>query len=178
MFTDNMNRWLQGVLDFKSRFNLTRLFYPLFDRLTSQVLSASGAGLTISGTATKVKAGNAFYFIANGILATVAANTDMAVLSGTVVNGTFNVFCFFVDSGGNLTSAMGIAGSTLAKVTFPQFPEGKACIGFVVINPTGTGNFVGGTTALNDGTVTPNAAYVSTDGAWDPACLTGLSVTP
>jgi hypothetical protein len=27
------------------------------------------------------------------------------------------------------------------------------------VHPTGTGNFVGGTTALDDGTVVPNAEY-------------------
>lgn len=177
-FGGTMRQWLGAIKDSVNQYNLLRLFYPVYDRMTSQILSSAGAGLVISGTATLVKAGNAFYYLANGVIGTIAANTNMAALSGTVVNATFNVFCFFVDSAGNLTSAMGTAGSTLAKVQFPQMPEGKACIGFVVINPTGTGNFVGNTTALNDATVVPNAAYVSTDGNFDPYCLTGLAQTP
>jgi hypothetical protein len=35
-------------------------------------------------------------------------------------------------------------------------------IGFVIVNPTGTGDFVGGTTDLDDATVAPNAVYVNT----------------
>lgn len=178
MFTDNMNRWLKGVLDFKSQFNLTRLFYPLFDRQTSRALNS--AGLVIHGASSKVaKTGSSdFYALASGLLRKIAASTDMPALVGTVVNATFNVFCFFIDSGGTVTSQMGTAGSTLAGVVFPQFPDGKALVGFIVINPTGTGNFVGGTTNLDDATVVPNAAYISPIGGFDPACLTGLSATP
>ena len=60
-----------------------------------------------------------------------------------------------------------------AAVKWPPLPAGKALVGFVVINPTGTGNFVGGTTALDDATVVPNAAYVSCGGAFDPTILVG-----
>lgn len=178
MFTDTMNRWLQNVKDQTSRFNLTRLFYPLFDRESSCALT--NAGLVIHGAGGTVpKTGSSdFYALANGILVKIAASTDMPALVGTVVNATFNVYCFFVDSAGAKTSAMGTAGSTLAKVAFPQFPENKALIGFIIVNPTGTGNFVGGTTALDDATVVPNVVYVSALGGFDPYCLTGLVPTP
>lgn len=146
----------------------------LMDRYSSQVLSSPG--LVIKAVASPiVKAGSAFYAIANGVLLTKAANTDMAALSGTVVNATFNVFCFYVDASGTLTSAMGTAASTLAGVKFPLVPEKKALIGFVVINPTGTGDFVGGTTALDDVTVVPNAAYVNAIGPWDQTALLGTN---
>lgn len=178
MFTDTMVRWLHAIKDSTNRFNLTRLLYPLFDRETSTPLNS--AGLVIhgaGGTVPKIGASD-FYALANGIMVKIAASTDMPALAGTVVNATFNVFCFFVDSGGTKTSVMGTAGSTLAKVAFPQFPEGKALIGFIIINPTGTGNFVGGTTALDDATVVPNTVYVSPNGGFDPYCLTGLATTP
>ena len=163
--------------DQTSRFNLTRLLYPLFDRESSTPLTS--AGLVISGTTTLVKTGAAdFYALAQGVLVKIAAGTNMAALAGIVAHATFNVFCFFVDTGGTLTSAMGVAGASLAAVTFPQFPEGKALVGFVIINPTGTGSFIGGTTALGDATVVPNAVYVSPTGGFDPYVLTGLSVTP
>jgi hypothetical protein len=178
MFTDTMRRWLGSVTDSKNQFNLTRLFYPLYDRHTSRSLNT--AGLVIHGSAGTVpKTGaTAFYALATGVLVTIAASTDMPALVGTVVNATFNVFCFFVDSAGTVTSAMGTAGATLAAVVFPQFPEGKALVGFIVVNPTGTGNFVGGTTALDDATVVPTVAYVSAIGGFDPRALTGLSKTP
>lgn len=178
MFTDSMNTWLQGLRDAANRFNLTRLFYPLFDRESSTPLTS--AGLVIHGaSSTKAKTGSAdFYAIASGVPVKIAASTDMPALVGTVVNATFNVFCFFVDSGGNTTVAMGVAGASLAALKFPQFPEGKSLIGFLIINPTGTGNFVGGTTNLDDGTVVPNTVYVSPTGGFDPYAVTGLSATP
>ena len=178
MFTDTMQRWLEGVRDLHSRFALTRLLYPLFDRESSTPLTS--AGLVIHGAAsTLAKTGAAdFYALANGVLVKIAAGTDMPALVGTVTNAKFNVFCFFIDSGSTVTVAMGTEGAALKNIVFPQLPEGKAMIGFVIINPTGTGNFVGGTTHLDDATVVPNAVYVSPTGGFDPAAVTGLSVTP
>ena len=129
----------------------------------------NSAGLVIkAGGGVLVKAGSAFYAIANNVLVTKTANTDMAALSGTVTNAKFNVFVFYIDSAGTLTSAMGTEGATLAAVKFPLTPDLKAAIGFVVINPTGTGNFVGNTTPLDDATVVPNAAYVNLTDAFNP----------
>lgn len=101
------------------------------------------------------------------LLVTKAANTDMAALSGTVVNATFNTFSFFMDAAGNLTSAMGTAGTSLATLRLAKKPAGTVQLGFVIINPTGAGNFVGGTTNLDDATVVPNAVYVNTVGAFN-----------
>ena len=92
-------------------------------------------------------------------------------LVGTVTNAKFNVYCFYVDGAAAKTSAMGTEAATLALVTLPVTPVGKALVGMVVINPTGTGNFVGGTTALDDGTVTPNAVYISPVGPIDHTVL-------
>ncbi len=172
MFTDTLTRWLEPIRDFSSQYALRQLFLPVFDRQTSVALNT--AGLVIkAGGGVLVKSGAAdCYLVANGVLQKITAATDMPALSGTVVNATFNVFCFFIDSAGTKTSAMGTAGSTLAKVVFPQFPQKKALIGFVIIAPTGTGNFVGNTTALDDGTVVPGAVYINGI-AFDPACLIG-----
>lgn len=177
MFTDTMQRWLEAISDHRAKFNLARLFYPLFDRESSTALNS--AGLVISGTTTLAKIGASdFYALATGVTVKVAAATNMAALVGTVVNGTFNTFCFFVDAAGTLTSAMGTAGATLAAMVYPQFPEGKALIGFIIINPTGTGNFVGGTTGLSDGTVVPNTVYINATSGFDPYVLTGIATTP
>ena len=92
---------------------------------------------------------------------------DMAALSGTVVNATFNVYAFFVTRAGVKSTVMGTAGATLSAVIQPRVPEDSVQLGFVIINPTGTGNFVGGTTALDDGTVAPNAVYVDTLGGYN-----------
>ena len=131
----------------------------------SQLLK-SGTLAIKAGSSAVVKNTNACTYLINGKLVQKAAS-DMAALSGTVTNATFNVYCFYADSAGSLTSAMGTAGATLATVVFPAIPVGKCQLGFVIINPTGTGNFVGGTTALDDGTVVPNAVYVDTVGPFD-----------
>lgn len=139
----------------------------LSNRLKSQTLS--NAGLAIFGVGSALaKAVNITFAVANGTLVKLAANTNMAALAGTVTNAKFNVYVFLVDSAGALTSAMGTEGASLAAVVWPTIPASKAVIGFVVINPTGTGSFVGGTTVLDDATVVPNAAYVNTQGAFDP----------
>jgi hypothetical protein len=139
---------------------------------SSQTLTT--AGLVIGGTTTLVKTGAAItYLVANGLLVAIGAATNMPVLVGTVVNATFNVFCFFSDQSGNLVTSIGTPGATLGAVKFPQIPVGQTMLGFVIINPTGTGNFVGGTTALGDATVVPGAVYISPNGAFDPSVIIG-----
>jgi len=151
-------------------YKLNLLLQAMADRRSTRVLKAPGLVIKTTSSAV-VKAGAAFHAAVNGVLVAKAANTDMAALSGTVVNATHNVFAFFIDSAGTLTSQMGTAGATLAAVGFPAIPAKKALIGYVHINPTGTGNFVGGTTALDDATVVPNAVYVSDVGGFDPSIL-------
>jgi hypothetical protein len=171
MFTNTLRQWVQGVPGGTTQLYLRRLFTPLFDRQTSLMLSTAGLVIKAGGSTLAKSGASAAYALANGVLVQIAASTDMAALSGTVTNGTYNVFCFFVDSAGALTSALGTAGASRAAVKFPQLPLGKALIGFVEIHPTGTGDFVGGTTALDDATVVPNAAFVSALSGFDPACL-------
>lgn len=173
MFTDTLTRWCEALVDTKNAYAFRKVLEPVFDRMSSVALSSPGLVIHGAGSTLAKTGGSTSYFIVNGVLRSIAAATDMPALSGTVVNGTFNVFCFFIDSAGTTTSAMGTAGSTLALLTFPQFPKQKALIGFIIINPTGTGNFVGGTTALDDGTVVPNAAYVNGPEGFDPYVLIG-----
>ncbi len=167
---DTVTRLLNGVPDVTMRRNLQLILNAIADRYSSQCVSV--AGLQISGTPTKAKTGAAdTYALANAVLVKVAASTDLAALAGSVTNGKFNVFCFYVDAVGVLTSQMGVEGASLATVVMPTVPVGKAQLGFVVVNPTGTGPFVGGTTALNDATVVPNAAYINTTGPFDQTVL-------
>jgi heptaprenylglyceryl phosphate synthase len=142
----------------------------LFDKLqrsTVQSLLNTGA-LAIHGSASALaKTVNTVYFMIDGFVFSKAA-ADMAALAGSVTNAKFNVFVFGVNSAGTLTTQMGTEAATLGAVVFPTLADGVIPIGFVVINPTGTGAFVGGTTALDDATVVPNAAYVNTVGEFFP----------
>jgi hypothetical protein len=162
---------IPAIPDPRTRSAVQGVAETVYDRLSSQLLGSGGLVIKAGGSAL-VKAGSVIYAVAGGVLVTKAANTDMAALSGTVTADKFNVYCFYIDSSGTLTSAMGTEGATLAAVTWPETPKNKAQIGFVVINPTGTGDFVGGTTALDDATVVPTAAYVNTVGAFDPTAKT------
>jgi len=138
------------------------------DRFSS--FQVGSAGLVIkAGASPTVKTGaSACRAIANGVLRSIAAATDMAALSGIVLTTTFNVFVFTINSAGTLATTMGTAGATLAAVKFPTIPVGSAVIGYTIINPTGAGSFVGGTTALDDGAVIPNAVHESVIGPFDP----------
>lgn len=162
--------WISGLAITKDRDAMRTLFSAIADRLSSCLLSTGGLAIKTASSAV-VKAGTAFYAIAKGKMVYKAANTDMAALSGTVTNAKYNVYVFFVDAEGTLTAVMGTEASTLAGVKFPATPEQKAILGWVLINPTGTGNFVGGTTALDDATVVPNAVYVNTPYPVDPNIL-------
>ena len=141
----------------------------LFDKIQRSQLDTllvSGALAIKAALSALAKTANAIYFQVGSKIFTKAAG-DMAALSGTVTNAKFNVFVFTVKSDGTLTTRMGTEASTLGGITFPTVPDGEVVIGFVIINPTGTGNFVGGTTSLDDATVVPNAVYINTPGGFD-----------
>lgn len=147
---------------------------PLFDKLqravTNKVLVSGALAIKAAGNAL-AKTANAIYFLVDGKMYTKVA-ADMAALSGTVTNANFNVFVFTVKSDGTLATRMGTEGATLGGIVFPAIPDGEVAIGFVIINPTGTGNFVGGTTVLDDVTVVPNAVYVNAPFAFLPELST------
>lgn len=173
MIKATLSQLLESIPAQTVQWAIRKAFLPLWDRQTSRMISS--AGLVIHGAASTLAktGGTVCYAVANAQLQKIAASTDMPALVGTVTNATFNVYSFFIDSGGTVTSAMGTGGATLAAVKFPQVPTQKAFIGFIIINPTGTGDFVGGTTALDDGTVVPNAVYQSLVAGFDPYALIG-----
>lgn len=166
-----VNQGLSGVSAAKDRASVRSVVNPIADRLSSQMQSNST--LVIGSVSKKVpKTGAAIsYGTVQGIPREIAGGTAMPALSGTVTADAFNVYCFFIDTAGTVTSAMGTEGATYAAVKFPPFPVGKTLIGWVRVNPTGTGDFVGGTTDLDDATVVPNAVYVSPVGPFDPTIL-------
>lgn len=168
---DTVKRYLAHVSEGKLRETLRVLFNALADRYSTQSLTSAGLVIKAGGSAVVKTGASAWYGLVQGKLQTKAAATDMPALSGTVTNAKFNVYVFLIDVAGTVTSAMGTEGATLAAVKWPPIPVNKAVLGFVIINPTGTGGYVGGTTALDDVTVVPNAAYVNVIGPFDPSVL-------
>lgn len=169
----NITQWLNGLGSAKDRENLRAVLQPIADRISTQTL-ASAALRIKGGSASAIVQTNAVsYYIVSGILVKIASAVDLTALAGTVTNAKFNVFAHFVDAAGTVTVAMGKEGATLAAVVPPPIPANKAMIGMTVINPTGTGDFVGGTTVLDDATVAPNAAFINTLGPVEPTVLPG-----
>lgn len=168
---DTMTRYLSAITEVRWRKALSDVLSPMVDRTSSQPLTSAGIVIKAGGSALAKTGSSSTHVAVQGKLARISASTDLAALSGTVTNAKFNVFCWFIDSGGTVTSQMGTEGATRAALKFPTLPVGKTLIGFVIINPTGTGNFVGGTTALDDGTVVPNAEFISLTGDFDPTVL-------
>lgn len=147
---------------------LQLLLEPYVERMKSCALSTAGLVIKTGGSAL-AKTGSAItHYIANGVKGRIAGSTDMPALAGTVTNAMFNVFVFTVDSGGTVRVQIGVEGATEAAIKWPVLDQKRAILGMIIINPTGTGNFVGGTTPLDDATVTPNAQYVSPVGVFDP----------
>ena len=166
---DTLTRFAQGIVDGSSRVAILNILSAIFDRATSKQLNAAGLVINTGGSPLVKTGATACHAIAGGILRSIAASTNMAALSGSVTNARFNVYLYMIDSAGTLTTVLGTEATTLAGVLFPDVPQGRAVIGFTIINPTGTGPFVGGTTAIDDATVVPNAVHVSLIGAFDPS---------
>ena len=158
---------IAGFASSRDRDVLRKTLTAVYDKLSSQTLTSPGLVIAASNTTAKTGASTT-YATVHGSLVSIAAGTSMAALSGSVANGTFNVFVFYVDQYGNLTSAIGTPANSLSGVVFPQQNPKTTMLGFVIVNPTGTGSFVGGTTSLADATVVPNAVYINTLGAFDP----------
>lgn len=150
--------------------NLRDVLTLIQSNICDMLLSTGGLAIKAGGSAI-VKAATLCKAIVNGVLVSISANTDWTALSGTVTNAKFNVFVFGIQSDGTKVTLMGTEGATLGTVVFPTIPDNTAVVGFVIINPTGTGNFVGGTTALDDATVVPNAVYVNTPYPFNPNAL-------
>lgn len=118
------------------------------------------AGLAIGSSSKKaVKVVNTVYALING--AVVKKTTAEKALAGTITNAKFNVYVLSLSADGTLNIAMGTEGATLGAVVLPAILASDVMLGMVIVNPTGTGNFVGGTTDLDDATVVPNAVYIN-----------------
>lgn len=114
-----------------------------------------------AGASALAKSVNVFSTLFSGAPGTAtAANLDTAALSGTVANAKFGIYVFRVAANGTtVTSLKSSDADTQAAIVWPAGSTTLITYGFVLINPTGTGGFVGGTTALDDATVVPNAKY-------------------
>lgn len=167
----NFMESLQRIGSPAARLAILQVLQNEFNGLGNKLFSSAALAIKAGGS-TLVKTGTLAYGLAQGRLFNIAANTDMPALVGTVPNGQFATFQFFRDSvSGTVTSAMGTPATTLANAMPINWPLKKVPIGFIIVNPTGTGAFVGGTTALDDATVVPNVQYINSLGVYDPTAI-------
>lgn len=167
---------VKSIPDPRAAAAVKKVLRGVYDRLSCQMHSNSTLVITATSGKKVPKTGAAIsYGTVKGYPFSIAAGTDMPALAGTVTNAKFNVFCFFANvadqslTASDMVSAMGTEAATLEGVAWPAFPEGKTLIGYIIINPTGTGDFVGNTTALDDATVAPGTIYISPVGPFDPS---------
>lgn len=133
----------------------------------------NSGGLAIgSGSKKKIKIANTVYAIVNSVLVAKTTAELTLTTAHNVSNAAFNILVVSMDSAGTCTVTAGTEGASLAAVVVPTIPQTNVVLGFVIINPTGTGGFVGGTTDLDDGTVVPNAVYVNTVYPFNPNAQT------
>jgi hypothetical protein len=164
---DTITRYLASLALQPGKSELLTVLKAIGDRFSSQPLRAAGLEIAAGGsTLAQIGSASTYYGVANGKLVTKAAGTAMPALTGlTITASSYNVACFFIDSASTVTALFGTEATTLAGVKFPEFPENKALVGFLIITHGST--FTGGTTALD----TATTVYVSPVGAFDPNVL-------
>jgi len=139
-----------------------RAWWAKVQAFAGDLLLNSG-GLAIgSGSKKKILIANTVYAMFDGVLAKKTTAELTLTTAHNVANAKFNVLVVTMTADGTCTVTAGTEGASIGAVVFPAIPASSVVLGFVIINPTGTGGFVGGTTDLDDATVVPNAVYVNT----------------
>jgi hypothetical protein len=164
---DTLTRYINTLLlPERANKQLLTVLTPIFDQFSTRALTNS---TLVANTATAKTGAADSYFVVQGISVLVAASTTMGTIAGTIKDGTVNVFCFFVDSAGVITYALGTAGATLGAMVFPPFPQGKCLIGYAQVTCSG-GDFTGGSSGLaTAGNFT--VVFCSPVGPFNPTCL-------
>lgn len=163
-----LNQILAKAASVRERNALSQALSPVYDQMSSQTLTSAGIVIFGAGATTAKTGAAATIALIKGRLMSVAGSTTLSALVGTVSNARFNVFAFFLTAAGTVVTLMGVEATTLQGVIFPAIPPQTATLGFAIVNPTGTGPFIGGATTLDSATVIPNAQFISTIGAFDP----------
>lgn len=104
-------------------------------------------------------------YCVGGIMYDLAATDNFWDLTGfNVTNAMYNLCLLCVDNLGAMQIGIGTEAAALANVVLPDTPANSCVIAMVEVNPTGVGNFVGGTSDLNDAGIVPNAVYTDLAG--------------
>ena len=161
-----INQRLKSIVDPAISYELYLLLKPMIERYRTLCLAAPAPVIKASASnSVLAKTGaTVTHYMVKGKSGQIAASTDLPAFVGTVTNAKYNVFVYTVDSAGTPALTMGTEAATEAAVKWPKINPEHAILAFIKINPTGTGNFAGGTTPLDDATVAPNTQYIPTVG--------------
>lgn len=161
MTMEKLNQRINQFSNKSDARNLVLVLEKVYKRLGNVALTTPT--LAVATTTTKIKSTTDYYGFVGGVLVKKAATDNLITLTtaANTTNALFNVVVFTINSSGTITNRYGTQGASLAAMTWPVMPADEAVFGILLLNPTGTGNFVGGTTAVNDGTVAPGAVYIS-----------------
>lgn len=161
MTMEKLNQRINQFSNKSDARNLVLVLEKVYKRLGNVGLST--ANLTIATTKAKIKSQADYYGFIGGVLVKKATTDNLITLTtaSNCANALFNVTVFTINSSGTITNRAGTAGASLAAIKWPTLPSDEAVFGILIVNPTGTGDFVGGTTALDDATVVPNAVYLN-----------------
>jgi len=174
MTMEKLGQNINQLSDTRDAVRVRTVLEGVYKRLGTFAMSS--AGLAIGTTKPKITSATDYYAWVGGLLVKKAATVDLITLTtaSNCANALFNVTVFTINSAGTITNRAGTAGATLATVTWPVLPNNEAVFGILVVNPTGTGGFVGGTTDLDDATVVPNAKYLNPLGAGSYSAFANL----
>lgn len=161
MTMEKLNQRINQFSNKSDARNLVLVLEKIYKKLGNVALTTPT--LAVATTTTKIKSTTDYYGFVGGVLVKKAATDNLITLTtdANTTNALFNVVVFTINSSGTITNRYGTQGASLADMTWPVMPADEAVFGILLLNPTGTGNFVGGTTAVNDGTVAPGAVYIS-----------------
>lgn len=164
----NLNSFTNKISDPGDGLVLNQALRGVYDRIGNVLLSTGGLAIKANG-GVLVKVATACTAVVNGTIVQIAAATDCAALSGTITASYYNVFCFYVDASGTLTTLMGREAAALSGVKFPPVQERKALLGFVILQAASGHVFTGndatyGVLDSSSGLTTASTTYVNTPG--------------
>ncbi len=160
-----INRWAKTIADTAIAYALYQLLKPMTERYRTLCLSGPAPVIKAGGSVLAKTGATVTHYMIKGKSGQILAGVDLPAFVGTVTADMFNVFVYTVNSAGTTALTMGTEAATEAAVKWPSINPEHAILAFIKVNPTGTGPFIGGSTALDSATVftTPAAdlLYVS-----------------
>lgn len=121
--------------------------------------------IAIATLAPQIQTVAASQYSVAGVMYDLAATDNFWDLTGfNVTNALYNICLLAVDDAGNDQIGIGTEAALLANVVLADTPADSCVIAMVEVNPTGAGNFVGGTSDLDDAGIVPNAVYTDLSG--------------